>query len=63
MENETSQNFPLRYTSIHPSCVIYKVTCSCGETYIGETTGNASVRLKEHNNPTETFRKQFLSCI
>ena len=45
--------FPLRYKSIHPSCVIYKGTCSCGETYIGETIRNASIRWEEHNDPTK----------
>ena len=36
--------FPLKDKSLHPSCVIYKGTCSCGETYIGETIQNASIR-------------------
>ena len=36
--------FPLKDKNIHPSCVIYKGTCSCGKTYIGETIRNASVR-------------------
>ena len=37
----------------HPSFVIYKGTCSCGETYIGETIGNASIRGEKHNDPTK----------
>ena len=45
--------FPLKDKNIHPSCVVYKGTCSCGETYIGETKRNASVRWEEHNNPTK----------
>ena len=36
--------FPLKDKSLHPSCVIYKRTSSCGETYIGETLQNASIR-------------------
>ena len=41
--------FPLKYKSFHPFCVIYKdyrgfTTSSCGETYIGETIQNASIR-------------------
>ena len=43
--------FPLKDKSIHPSCVIYKGTCSCAETYIGETIHNASIRWEEHNDP------------
>ena len=37
---------------MHPSCVIYKSTCSCGETYIGDTISNVSIRWQEHNDPT-----------
>ena len=33
--------------------MIYKSTCSCGETYIGENIRNASIISEEHNNPTE----------
>ena len=57
--------FPLKERSIHPSCVIYKCTCSCGETYIRQTIRNASVRWEEQNNPTKNselakfFRSNF----
>ena len=44
--------FSLKDKSIHPSCVIYKGTCSSGETYIGGTIGNVSIRWEEHNEPT-----------
>ena len=40
--------FPLKDKSIHPFCVIYKDTCSCGETCIGETI--TSIRWEEHND-------------
>ena len=33
--------------------MIYIGTCSCDETYIGETIFNASVGWKEHNDPTK----------
>ena len=33
--------------------MIYKGTCSCGETPIGETIRNASVILEEHSIPTK----------
>ena len=39
--------FPLKNKSI------YKGTCSCGETYIGETIRNALLRWDEHNDPTK----------
>ena len=61
--------FPLKGKSIHPFCVIYEGTCSCGETYIGETIRNAPIRWKEHNDPTQKsepakyFFKKKLSCI
>ena len=42
----------LKHKSIHPSCVIYKGTSSCGESYIGETIRNVSIRWEEHNVPT-----------
>ena len=32
--------------------MIYKGTCSCGETYIGEAIRNASIRWEEQNDPT-----------
>ena len=32
--------------------MIYKGTCSWGETYIGETIHNASIRWEEDNDPT-----------
>ena len=32
--------------------MVYKDTCSCDETYIGETTCNASIRWEEYNDPT-----------
>ena len=35
--------------------MIYKSTCSCGETYIGEAIGIASVRWEEHNGPTNNL--------
>ena len=32
--------------------MIYKGNCSCGETYIGQTIRNASIRWEEQNDPT-----------
>ena len=29
--------FPLTDRTLHPNCVIYEGTCSCGKTYVGET--------------------------
>ena len=42
--------FLLKDKNIHPSSVIYLGTCSCNETYIGETVRNATTRFAEHNN-------------
>ena len=46
--------FPLKDKSIHPSCVIYKGSCYCGETYIGKTIRNAEnpIRWEGPNLPT-----------
>ena len=33
--------------------MIYKGTCSCAETYIGETIRNALIRWEEHSDPTK----------
>ena len=35
---------------MHPSHVIYKGTCICGQTYIGETARNLEVRVNEHSD-------------
>ena len=40
--------FPLKDRVNHASNVIYKGTCSCNESYIGETKRNAEIRWKEH---------------
>ena len=32
----------------HHSCVIYRVICSCGADYIGETIRNSEIRWNEH---------------
>ena len=43
--------FNLKDRNPYPACTIYKGTCTCGLTYIGETIRNAAVRWSEHNNP------------
>ena len=37
--------FKLKSNNPHPSCKIYEETCSCGETYIGETKRNVEVQF------------------
>ena len=54
MENEACLNFISFKRQKHSSsCVIYKGTCSCGETYIGETIHNTLIRWEEYNDPTK----------
>ena len=43
--------FKVKSKNPHPSCVIYRGKCSCGEEYIGETERNVEKRWSEHNNP------------
>ena len=45
--------FKVKRKKPHPSCVIYRGKCSCGEEYIGETERNVEKRWSEHINPTE----------
>ena len=35
---------------LNPSHVIYKGTCNCGQTYIGETARNLEIRVNEHSD-------------
>ena len=42
--------FPLRDCNLHPSCKIYEVVSTCGETYIDETIRNVEERWSEHNS-------------
>ena len=37
--------------------VVYKVNCSCGNTYIGETGRTLDVRLKEHRRAVKMNNK------
>ena len=49
--------------------MIYKDTCSCGETCTGETNRNVSIRCEERNDPTNKsepakhLKNQFSTCI
>ena len=43
--------FSLKSKNPYPSCKIYLGTCSCGNSYIGETKRNTAVRWSEHNDP------------
>ena len=45
--------FPLKDRNTHISCIIYKGTCSCGDSYIGETDRNATIRWSEHDKPSD----------
>ena len=43
--------FSLKSRNPHPSCKLYEGSCTCGDTYIGETKRNVEVRWQEHNDP------------
>ena len=42
--------FTLKDNNTHPSHVIYKGKCICGQTYIGETVHNLEVCVNEHSD-------------
>ena len=45
--------FSLKDRYDNPSCVIYKGTCYCGESYVGETDRNFLTRCDEHDTPSQ----------
>ena len=42
--------FPLKDRNLHPNCVVYEGTCSCGNKYIGETAKCIHLRIAEHED-------------
>ena len=42
--------FSLKDKNPYPACQIYKETCVCDETYIGETIWNVDIRWNEHDD-------------
>ena len=42
--------FTLKDKNPYPTCQIYKETCVCDETYIGETIRNVDIRWNEHED-------------
>ena len=46
--------FSLKDKNPYPACQVYKGTCVCDETYIGETILNVNIRWNEH----EDIRKE-----
>ena len=42
--------FPLKDRNLHPHCVVYEGTCSCDQTYVGETDRCAHIRTREHED-------------
>ena len=42
--------FPLKDKNLHPNCVIYEGTCSCGQKYVDETNKCFHLRKKEHED-------------
>ena len=41
--------FRERQNKLHRSSVVYRITCSCRSTYIGQTSRNVITRLKNHD--------------
>ena len=49
--------FTLKDRIKHKANIVYKKTCSCNESYIGETKRNAEIRWKEHCSNTDKKRE------
>ena len=47
---KTKSLFQLKDRNPYPACQIYKGTCVCGKSYIGETIRNVQTRWKEHED-------------
>ena len=47
--------FKERQNKLHRSSVVYRITCSCESTYIGQTSRNLITPLKYHD-PTSPYR-------
>ena len=50
MTRKIKSVFNMKDMNLRPSCKIYKVKCTCGETYVGKTIRNVEVRRDEHKN-------------
>ena len=50
---KTEPIFNLKDKNTHLSTVVYQGTCSCGMSYIGETSWNFEVRVDEHSDPNK----------
>ena len=37
-----------RQTLLHSSGVVYKLNCSCGQSYVGQTKRNLKIRITDH---------------
>jgi len=46
--------FKERQNVLHEHGVVYEITCSCGNSYIGQTCRNLKTRLDNHNPATTT---------
>jgi predicted GIY-YIG superfamily endonuclease len=46
--------------NLKKSCVVYRLTCSCGSSYIGETDRILSIRVKEHRKKGESACRKHL---
>jgi predicted GIY-YIG superfamily endonuclease len=43
--------------------VVYRVSCECGATYIGETGRSLEVRLKEHKRAVKCGEYQYMPAL
>ena len=53
MTKKIKHLFKINDRNLYPSCCIYKGTCSCQMTYIGETKRNVKIRWQEHLKPSD----------
>ena len=50
LKKKVKSLFLLKNDNLNLSCKLCKSTCSCGDTYVGETIHSIAERLPKHNS-------------
>ena len=52
-----------RQTALHSSGVVYKLNCSCGQSYTGQTKRNLKIRINDHKPKNSTNNETNVSQL